>query len=142
MEPDLATSAELVAAVNLGSERDQRALTPAASKALVRLAEFWKLSAADMCGLLGGLSERSWYRIKSGSFGRMDQDTLTRASALIGIYKGLHLLFSQPLADEWVRRPNRHPLFRGRTPVQAMIEDGIPRMVDVRSYVDALRGGS
>ncbi|MEO8883232.1 MAG: hypothetical protein ABI377_07485 [Devosia sp.] len=41
-------------------------------------------------------------------------DTLTRVSALVGIFKGLRLLFSQPLSDEWVRLPNQGPLYAGR----------------------------
>jgi hypothetical protein len=37
--------------------------------------------------------------------------------------------------------PNRGPLFGGLTPVESMIEGGIPQMLDVRRHVDALRGG-
>jgi hypothetical protein len=32
-------------------------------------------------------------------------------------------------------------LFGGKTPVEAMISGGIPTMLDVRRYVDAVRGG-
>jgi hypothetical protein len=71
----------------------------------------------------------------------MGQDMLTRASVLIGIFKGLRLLFAEPLADEWVKRPNRHALFGGRSPLAAMVAGGIPTMLQVRAYIDALRGG-
>ena len=71
----------------------------------------------------------------------LSQDQLTRVSALVGVYKGLHLLFADETADEWARRPNRGPLFDRETPVQAMIEGGIPRMLEVRRYIDAVRGG-
>jgi hypothetical protein len=60
---------------------------------------------------------------------------------LTGLFKGLRLLFSAPLADEWVKRPNRDPVFGGRTPLAAMIAGGIPKMLEVRAYIDALRGG-
>ena len=73
--------------------------------------------------------------------GTLSQDTLTRISALVGIFKGLRLLFSEPLSDEWVRLPNKGPLFGGRRPLDAMIEGGIPIMLDVRRHIDALRGG-
>ena len=79
--------------------------------------------------------------IKRGTRPTLSQDQLTRVSALVGIYKGLHLLFSDGTADEWIRRENRGPLFDRRTPIQAMIEGGIPRMLEVRRYVDAVRGG-
>jgi len=126
---------------NLGDPRDRARLSAPARKALIRIAEIWELGAADVCRLLGGISERSWYRLKEAPKPALSQDMLTRASALVGIFKGLRLLFSQPLADEWVRRPNRHPIFGGRTPLAAMEEGGIPKMLEVRAYIDALRGG-
>ena len=73
--------------------------------------------------------------------GTLSQDELTRASALIGLFKGLRLLFSEPLADQWVRLPNRDVLFRGAPPLQTMINGGIPALLDARRYIDALRGG-
>jgi hypothetical protein len=80
--------------------------------------------------------------MKKGEWsGVLSQDSLTRVSALIGIFKGLRLLFSEPLSDEWVRLPNKGALYGGRRPLDAMIEGGIPRMLEVRRHVDALRGG-
>jgi hypothetical protein len=72
--------------------------------------------------------------------GTLSQDTLTRISALLGIFKGLRLLFSKPLSDEWVRLPNQGPLYGGRRPLDTMI-GGIPKMLEVRRHIDALRGG-
>ena len=101
----------------------------------------WKLNAGEIA-LLAGFSERSWARAKAGSWpGTLSQDQMTRASTLIGIFKGLKLLFSDPLANEWVRLPNRNRLFGGRTPIEAMIAGGIPLLLEVRRHVDALRGG-
>ena len=71
----------------------------------------------------------------------LSQDQLTRISALIGVYKGLHLLFVDAMADRWPRLPNRGPLFAGLSPIDSMIRGGIPQMLDVRRYVDAVRGG-
>jgi hypothetical protein len=71
------------------------------------------------------------------------QDTLDRISYILGIYKALHILFSDDnRADEWVRRPNNASMFGGMTALQFMLRDG--RMVDlfkVRQYLDAQRGG-
>ncbi len=64
-----------------------------------------------------------------------------RVSALIGVFKGLHLLFGDEMADRWPRLRNSGPLFGNLTPIEAMVQGGIPRMLDVRRYVDALRGG-
>ncbi|MEJ0012339.1 MAG: MbcA/ParS/Xre antitoxin family protein [Bauldia sp.] len=136
-----ATTVEDIAPVNLNDPADQARLSPAAGKAMLRIADFWNLSPEQAGGLLGGISVRTWYRMKSAPAEAMGQDMLTRISAVVGIYKGLRLLFSEPLSNDWVRKPNRHPIFGGRTPLTAMIEGGIPKMLEVRGYVDALRGG-
>jgi hypothetical protein len=108
----------------------------------VRLAEIWRLTSAEACALLGDVSERTWFRIKKGEWsGTLSQDALTRLSALVGIFKGLRLLFSESLSDEWVRLQNKGALYGGRRPLDAMIEGGIPKMLEVRRHIDALRGG-
>jgi hypothetical protein len=133
---------DVAAPPNLADPATRERLTPAAVGAVVRLAEIWKLSSADICSLLGDVSERTWFRMKKGAWsGALSQDMLTRVSALVGIFKGLRLLFSEPLSDDWVRLPNRGPLYGGRRPLDAMIEGGIPKMLDVRRHIDALRGG-
>lgn len=122
-------------------EDDRRRLTATASKAVVRLIEAWVGSNAEGAALLG-VSESTWDRIKSGRWdGVLSQDQLTRASALIGVFKGLHLLFADGMADRWPRLANRGPVFDRMTPIQAMITGGIPRMLETRQYIDALRGG-
>lgn len=129
-------------AANLADPETRRRLTPASVEAMVRLAEIWRLTSAEVCALLGDMSERTWFRIKKGDWpGALSQETLTRISALVGIFKGLRLLFSAPLADDWVRLANKGPLYGGRSPLDAMIAGGIPRMLEVRRHVDALRGG-
>jgi Protein of unknown function (DUF2384) len=128
--------------LNLADADSRARVTPAAVEGMVRLAGFWKLSNAECCALLGDISERTWFRMKKHEWnGVLSMDALTRASALVGLFKGLRLLFSQPLADDWVRLPNAGRLFRGRTPLEMMIEGGIPAMLEIRRHIDALRGG-
>lgn len=120
---------------------DRRRLTGAAVKAVLRLVDAWSGSNAEGAALLG-VSESTWDRMKAGSWeGSLSQDQLTRASALIGVFKGLHLLFADDMADRWPKLVNRGPIFDRRSPVQAMIEGGIPCMLETRQYIDALRGG-
>ena len=127
---------------DLSAEATRAEYTEAASEAFLRLADFWRLTSKQACALIGEGSERTWFRIKARDWsGILSQDALTRISALVGIYKGLHLLFSNPLADEWIRRPNRERLFCGEAPVDYMIKGGIPAMLETRRYIDALRGG-
>lgn len=123
------------------AEADRRRLTSAAVKAVLRLVDAWSGSNAEGAALLG-VSESTWDRMKSGRWeGALSQDQLTRASVLIGVFKGLHLLFADDMADRWPRLVNRGPIFDRKTPIEAMIEGGIPRMIETRQYIDALRCG-
>ena len=123
------------------SDDDRARLSATAVKAVLRLVDAWVGSNAEGATLLG-VSESTWDRMKAGRWeGTLSQDQLTRASALIGIFKGLHLLFANDMADRWPKLVNTAPLFSRKSPVQAMIEGGIPRMLETRQYIDALRGG-
>lgn len=133
--------------LNLSDPGVRLRLTPSAIDGMVRLAELWQLSTEETCLLLGDMSERSWFRLKKPGGARADrtlrlsQDMLTRISVLVGIFKGLRLLFSETLADAWIRLPNRGALFGGRSPLEVAIERGIPGLLEIRWHVDALRGG-
>ena len=120
---------------------DRRRLTRAGLQAVRNLGECWGLTGDEAAALLG-VSASTWDRIRAGSWGQtLSQDQFTRVSALVGIYKGLHLLFADDMADRWPRLANAGPLFENRSPIDAMIDGGIPLMLEVRRYVDALRGG-
>jgi hypothetical protein len=122
-------------------EADRKRLSGVAAKAFKRIAEAWGLTNAQSAALLG-VSGSTWDRLKRG--GReeaLSQDQLTRASAIVGLYKGLQLLFATDMSVRWPLLPNRGPIFAGATPIDAMIEGGIPVMLEVRRYVDAVRGG-
>lgn len=134
------------ASLNLSDPATRLRLTPAALDGVIRLSDLWRLSTEETCLLLGDMSERSWFRLKKQDFRadrtlRLSQDMLTRISVLVGIFKGLRLLFSETLADDWIRLPNRGPLFGGRTPIEIAIERGIPGLLEIRFHIDALRGG-
>ena len=110
-------------------------------KAVVRTAEAWELSNQE-AALLFDVPPATWSRMKAGTYrGVLDQDKVTRASLLIGLYKGLRLLFNGPLTFGWPKTTNTGPGFDGRTPVQIMSEGGIPAMMRMRQHIDALRGG-
>jgi hypothetical protein len=122
------------------NERDRARLSAVAVRAFLALIMAWDVSNAEASALLG-VSASTLDRMKRGYRPTLSQDQLTRVSALVGVYKGLHLLFAGATADEWTRLPNSGPLFERETPIGAMIEGGIPRMLEVRRYVDAVRGG-
>ena len=122
-------------------EGDRARLSPAAIKAVKGIATHWQLRGHEIAALLG-VSPSTWDRMAAGKWDQsLSQDQLTRVSAVVGVFKGLHLLFADDMADRWARLRNKGPLFDNRTPIEAMIEGGIPAMLDVRRHVDALRGG-
>src|SRR5690242_1008208 len=102
-------------------EHDRARLTPTALTAAQNIATAWKATGVEMASMLG-VSSSTWDRIRAGTWGQtLSQDQLTRASAMIGIFKGLHLLFANDMADRWVRLSNSGPLFDNKTPVATMI---------------------
>lgn len=122
-------------------EDDRVRLTSVALKAFGRIALAWGLANPQAAALLG-VSASTWDRIKRGGWdGALSQDQLTRVSAVVGIFKGLSLMFADDMALRWPRLANRGPVFAGLSPIEAMIEGGIPAMLEVRRYVDAVRGG-
>lgn len=110
-------------------------------KAIVRVAEAWSLTNAEAAALFD-VPTATWSRMKAGAFkGNLDQDKMMRASLLIGIFKGLRLLFNGPLEAGWPKQPNAGLAFAGQAPIDRMIAGGIPAMMSVRRHIDALRGG-
>jgi hypothetical protein len=126
---------------DLSSKAVQEKLSPAAIRAFFSLASHWKLRDEDARGLLGGISNGSFYQLKRSTPKTFDQDKLTRISLLVGIFKALNILFSAKLADAWVQLPNANPIFGGESPLSYMRKGGVPAMLRVRQLLDARRGG-
>jgi hypothetical protein len=126
---------------DFSSEADRSRLSAVALKAYKRLVVQWRLTGQQAAALLD-VSTSTWERLKQDSKDKaLSQDQLTRISALVGIHKGLHLLFADEMADRWLKLDNRGPLFDRQSPIDSMVKGGIPQMLDVRRYVDAVRGG-
>ena len=124
------------------NEEERRLFTPVAAKAAVRIAAFWTVRDPEGAALLD-VSDSVWDRMKAGrSVGVLTQEQLLRASALIGIYKGLHDLVAGSAADLWPRLVNRGPFLGHKSPIVAILEAGFPRMLETRKYIDAVRGGA
>lgn len=122
--------------------RDTAELTAVALKAYARVVDAWGLSQREAAGL-ADMSESTWKRARKPDYtGELTKDQLLRLSAVIGIYKSLELYFAEPLARAWFTRPNTGPLFAGHRPVDSAIDGGLPQILAVRTYLDALRGGA
>ena len=112
------------------------ARTPPASEAtqaaaglrtLERIADQWRLSAADTMALLGVDARSTYYELlRRAREGRevkgLSKDQLDRLSYLLGIYHSIRVLFphSKETREGWVTRANTSSLFGGRTPLELM----------------------
>lgn len=128
-------------AVDLSRKDNRTRLTPAALKGLLQIAKHWSLRDEDTRELLGGISNGSFYGLKSRAPKTFAADQLTRVSLLLGIYKALNILYSPKLADAWITLPNSNFMFGGDPPLNYLKHGGIPAFVRVRQLLDARRGG-
>jgi hypothetical protein len=127
--------------VDLSSKAERERLSRPALRGFFRIAERWKIRDEDARELLGGLSSSAYYEWKKNPDRVLEVDRITRISYLTGIYKALHILYGDTLADEWVNLPNSNAIFGGRTALAYMIGGGLLAMQTVRKLLDARRGG-
>lgn len=127
--------------VDLNARADRERLSASALAGFFRLMEAWRVRDDDARELLGGLSSSTFYEWKKKPQRVLEVDRITRISYLLGIYKSLHILYGDKLADEWIHLPNTNPVFQGRTPLAAMMGGGLLAMQTVRRLLDARRGG-
>lgn len=127
--------------VDLSSRAERERLSRSALVGFFRLMDAWQMRDDDARALLGGLAASSYYDWKRNPDRVLEVDRITRISYLLGIYKALHLLYGDQLADEWVHLPNTNRIFAGRTPLAYMLAGGLPAMHTTRNLLDARRGG-
>ena len=132
---------ETVTLVDLSSKAERERLSRSALRGFFKIVERWKLRDEDARELLGGLSSSAYYEWKKQTGRTLEVDRIARISYLVGMYKALHVLYGDKLADEWVGLPNRNAIFAGRTPLAYMIGGGLVAMQTVRKLLDARRGG-
>ena len=108
----------------------------------MKITDKWGLNEVQARGLLGGVASSTFHSWKTRPAGKqLDQDTLTRISLVIGIYKALNIYFGKPWADRWITLQNRGRLFSSQAPIDFMLRHGQPGMIEVRRMLDAWRGG-
>ncbi len=112
------------------------------AKMVTRLLEHWKVDQSTAAALLG-LSENSRTaisRYRKGAALPDSRDLLDRVGNLFGIHKSLRLLYPQnwELAYHWPTARNK--TLDNLTPVEIMVEQGLPGIAAMRGYLDFLRG--
>jgi hypothetical protein len=110
----------------------------AALRAFWKIAELWKLSEAERMTILGLNPET--YRLL-GAARQLPHDLIERISYILGIFKNLEILLPAEAADQWIRRPNRAPVFNGRSALDRMLSGNVSDLYVVRKYLDAQTQG-
>lgn len=129
------------APVDLTDKATRERLSGPGLRAFFNIMTRWGVRDGDARALLGGVTNGPYYEMKRQPDRVLDVDKLTRVSLLVGIFKALHVLYSEGLADRWVLLPNTHRLFAGSTPLEFMVRGGLPAMQTVRRLLDARRAG-
>jgi len=137
-----ATGYEPSALVDLTDRQERERLSPAAIRTFFNIMDRWGVRDEDARLLLGGVTNGPFYEMKKNPQRTFEADRLTRVSYLIGIFKALHILYSEKLADSWITLPNENRIFSGERPLDYMIRGGLPAMQTVRRLLDARRGGT
>lgn len=104
-----------------------------------RICDLWALTSEQQMTLLGSPARSTYFKWKKEG-GALSQDTKERISHVVSIYKALEILFTHPdLSDGWLRRSNAY--FGGKSALDSMLRGGMRDLYEVRTYVDAQRGG-
>lgn len=113
----------------------------AALRGFFGIAEAWGLGTADQITLLGKPSRSGFFAWKKDPAVALSADTLERISYLLGIWKALRILIpDERQALSWIKKPNLHPLFGGKPPLERMLQGRILDLADVRRMLDARQG--
>jgi hypothetical protein len=108
-------------------------------RAALNLFRAWDLTD-EQAALLLDLPLRSYRRWKAHGSGRLDRDKKARLANLLGIHKGLRLIFREPQRGyAWVRQGNA--AFGDRSALAVMLGGELTDLMRVRRYLDAERGG-
>ena len=113
----------------------------AAWRTFEALAAAWQLTLPEKLSLLS-VTRATWYQWEQGRAVVLDETVRQRMSYLFGIFAALQALLPVPArAHEWLRKPNRAPLFAGSTALAHLLSGDIEDLKRVREYVEAALAG-
>lgn len=116
----------------------------AALRTFFNITKAWGLDSEQERTLLGNPPTATYYRWRAASATgalKLSQGVIERISYVLGIYKALHILFTDNAqADAWVQKPNTAPLFGGASALDRMLGGQVADLYRVREYLDSQRG--
>lgn len=115
-------------------------------RSFAQIAELWGLSESQRLSVLGFPGRSTYHQWLAKARERqkivLPVDTLLRISAVLGIHKGLRILFGREEDERaWLTKPHDAPLFGGQPPLALVANGTQDGLLLVRRYLDAWRGG-
>lgn len=143
--PGIAPGPALLGAGRFDSQHRERLGAPGL-RSFAAIAERWGLSEAQRLSVLGFPGRSTYHqwlaRAREGKKLLLPVDTLLRISAVLGIHKGLRVLFGREEDERaWLTKPHDATLFGGQPPLSLVVNGTQDGLMLVRRYLDAWRGG-
>lgn len=140
--PKQPTSVPQISPDRRSDPKVRRQMSGPAMRTFFNVASAWNLSTEQQRALLGWPPESTFFKYKSGHVGVLSFDMLIRISLVLGIYKDLHILYTETeLADRWIHLPNSNSMFGGKPALDLMTRGDIDALYQVRRLLDGRRGG-
>ncbi|WBY18032.1 DUF2384 domain-containing protein (plasmid) [Erythrobacteraceae bacterium WH01K] len=109
-----------------------------ALRAFFKIVELWGLNQREQLALLGQTDPFRLAQWAEGKGPNLSRDTLERISYVLGIFQAINVLLPVPkVANEWVREPNKAPIFGGKSALDRMAAGNVSDPYVVRQYLDA-----
>jgi hypothetical protein len=115
-------------------------------RTFLAITDLWELTEEQRLLILGYPSRSRYHNWckqarEHGAF-TLNVDVLTRISAVLGIHRGLGILFStEQLGLEWLRTSHNAPVFGGQPPLDLVISGTLDGMLLTRRFLDGSGGG-
>jgi hypothetical protein len=109
-------------------------------KAFLNITEKWGLNVQQQRTLLGDVPESTFHKWKKEGNIKLDKDKLERISYILGIHKSLRILHRNDSVYNVVTRNIQNGLFKGKSPLEIMLDGRVMDLYHVRQFFDGQRG--
>lgn len=103
----------------------------------------WHCKQDEQMAILGLSSRATLNKYRSApNSAKVSKDFMERMSYVLNIHKCLRLLFTDDSSVYgWMKKPNHHPFFEGRSALEVVIQGRIQDLYNVATRLHAYRGG-
>ena len=123
--------------MNQPSSWENSSLEGPALRTFTGISKAWSLTKLEQSAILGQPIDATFPVVETGVIEELLPETLERISYVVGIYRALHTIFSDPeQADGWIRRPNSAPLFDGASALSVMCRGRVADLASVRRHLE------